>query len=522
MSKEGHQGDSNSGHERGTFARIYEHCANEWPSALLCASLVTIAHLQFNWLKTFEAYTFIAIGQLSSIAATIYPERKPRAAVVIIDEAIFESGQFEEKTPLNRCAIADHMRAIYAADPDIVAVDLDISPEKPLKDGHAEGRDNEVGTDDYAPCERILYDLIQCKAYGGGEEADAACNYEGVDCDAACDTPAETVLLEPFRAEDQHLNGFRKAFKERMEERSQSRIHFANGDLAVNYGVHVNASTDHDAIPVVVARLAGAPDTHAGVRNLDTRQLLRGLKLYPVSKFSIGKHLRYDEEHKRRCQLEKVLKRDLTQKIRPNNPTGKSVVFYGAGFGAGDVILSPVGEIYGLEAHAAAYVSDVIDLPNHALAFFLDFVIALGMSLFIAAFWRKYFDWRLSEIRARREAAKVVILALVICVAAVGFGLSVLSFVVLTTLGVWLSPVPIVIGMLIDSFVSGSVDQGTHKFMEMRRELLRRYAPLEALRRETEARAATLLANREGSPMPADGTHDVAIVASSVNRAVWR
>jgi CHASE2 domain-containing sensor protein len=515
MTREGHQGGSSAGRERGVLGHIYRHCANEWPSALLCASLVTIAHLQFNWLKTFEAYTFIAIGQLSSIAAAVHPESQPRAAVVVIDPATFEGGEFQEKTPLNRCAIAGHLRAIYAAGPDIVAVDLDISPERPLKGGHAEGGDNEVGTDDYAPCERLLYDLIQCKAYGGSEEAHAACAYEGVECGPACSTSAHTVLLDPFPAQDPRLNEFREAFRKRMKERGESRIHFANGYLPVSYGVHVNASTDGNAIPVVVARVAGAPDTHASVRTLDTRQFLQGLKLYPTGEFSVGEGCCFDEQGQRKPQLAATLREGLAAEIRPNNPTAKSVVFYGAGFGAGDVVLTPIGEIYGVEAHAAAYVSDVIDLPNHVLAFFLDFLIALAMSLFIAFFWRKYFDARLSDRRARREAARLWILALVLSVLAAGFGLSVLSFIVLTTLGVWLSPVPIVIGMLIDSFVSGSVDQGTHKFVEMRRDLLRHYAPLEAQRRETEAIANTLLASREGSPGLASGTLDVALAASS-------
>ncbi len=534
MTREGHQGGSGAGRERGVLGRIYRHCSNEWPSALLCASLVTIAHLQFNWLKTFEAYTFIAIGQLSSIAAADSP-KKPRAAVVAIDAKSFEGKAFEEKTPLNRCAIAEHLRAIYAADPDIVAVDLDISPEKPLTDNpDAVGGDNEVGTDNYAPCERLLYNLIQCKAYGGSEEAqvacayeipgckaggegaNAACKYKGVECkDDACKTPAHTVLLDPFPAQDPDLNKFRSAFRERMVNLGRSHIHFANGYLPVSYGVHVNASTDANAIPVVVARLTGAPELRASVRSLDTRQFLQGLELYPTSEFSVSDTCCFDEQGQRKPQLTKTLLEALKDRIRPNNPTHKSVVFYGAGFGASDVVLTPVGEIYGVEAHAAAYVSDVIDLPNHVLAFFLDFLIALAMSLFIAFFWRKYFDARLSERRARREAAKLWILALVLSVLAAGLVLSMLSFTVLTTVGVWLSPLPIIIGMLIDSFVSGSVDQGTHKFVEMRRELLREYAPLEAQRRETEAIADTLPASREGSPGLASGALDVAFVASS-------
>jgi hypothetical protein len=137
------------------------------------------------------------------------------------------------------------------------------------------------------------------------------------------------------------------------------------------------------------------------------------------------------------------------------------------------LFLTAVGEIYGVEAHAAGYASDTVK-DHHIVDFWLDFTIALIFSLAIAFFWRKYFDARLSDNAVTRELAKIWVIGLVVSVLALVIVLSIFSLLLLRV-GVWLSPIPVAIGMMFDSFVSGSVDQATHKFKTMRRELIEQF-----------------------------------------------
>ena len=60
--------DAASHDEGGWWQRVREHCAQEWASALLVASIVTIANLHFHWLRAFDTYTFLTLGQLTSVS----------------------------------------------------------------------------------------------------------------------------------------------------------------------------------------------------------------------------------------------------------------------------------------------------------------------------------------------------------------------------------------------------------------------------------------------------------------------
>lgn len=426
--------------EGGWWQRVREHCAQEWASALLVASIVTIANLHFHWLRAFDTYTFLTLGQLTSVSLAGVGKQH-RTVVVEIDDATFEK-DLEEKTPLDRTQLKNYLEAIYAedADPDIVVMDLDISPAmQPLAEWLSKAgtcTDGAAFPQQLATTEeQQLYTLIKGTA------------------------SVTTVLLEPFPTTNPQLTCWRQSWRSWMES---DHVAFGNGEVPVRYGVHAEISGREDALVKIVERKANGEsaenDHNEHARRLDPRQLLKGVQLIPLSESSLqGLTSRLKSE------LESAA--ELTHK--------KKVVFFGAAYGGDDLFLTAVGEIYGVEAHAAGYVSDIVE-DHHVVDFALDFVIAIGFSLGIAFFWRKYFDARLSDNAVTRELAKLWIIGLVLSVLCLVVFLSFVSLLLLRR-GIWLSPIPVAIGMMFDSFVSGSVDQATHKFKTMRRELIERF-----------------------------------------------
>jgi CHASE2 domain-containing sensor protein len=435
-------------HGEGSWAqRVREHCAHEWASALLVASIVTIANLHFHWLRAFDTYTFLALGQLTSVSLAGLGKQH-RTVVVEIDDATFEK-EYGEKTPLDRAQLTKHLEAIYApeAAPDIVVMDLDISPAmQPLDQWLAKTGSCVEGTKFRQELatkeENELYQLIKS-------------------------TGAATVLLDPFPATNPQLACWRNSWRAWMEG-DQHHVVFGDGEVPVRYGVHAELSENDEALVRMVERKAlgepagvdyseHEPSGSGHARRLDPRQLLKGVRLIPLSTEASSQAL----TNRIKVELETAVEL---------NPHKKKVVFFGAAYGGDDLFLTAVGEIYGVEAHAAGYVSDIVK-DHHVVDFILDFLIAIAFSLAIAFFWRKYFDARLSDNAVTRELAKLWIIGLVLSVLALVVFLSFVSLLTLRS-GVWLSPIPLAIGMMFDSFVSGSVDQATHKFKTMRRALI--------------------------------------------------
>ena len=164
---------------------------------------------------------------------------------------------------------------------------------------------------------------------------------------------------------------------------------------------------------------------------------------------------------------------DLSQRIevaltagRPSsgadNPADFKAVFFGAAFGEGDTFVTPLGELYGVEIHAAAFLSllDPLSTNNHLSEFVADIVFGFLFGFLIAICWEHYFKLRLSDDSDQRLSAPVWLVALGVAVIIMAFVLTFVSLLLLARFGIWTSPIPMAVGMLVESFVSGSVAEG--------------------------------------------------------------
>jgi hypothetical protein len=144
------------------------------------------------------------------------------------------------------------------------------------------------------------------------------------------------------------------------------------------------------------------------------------------------------------------------------NPANFKAVFFGAAFGEGDTFVTPLGELYGVEIHAAAFLSllDPLSTNNHLSELVADIVFGFLFGFLIAYCWEQYFKLRLSQDSDNRLSAPFWLMVLLVAVIIMAILLTFVSLLLLARFGIWASPIPMAVGMLVESFVSGSVAEG--------------------------------------------------------------
>jgi hypothetical protein len=148
-------------------------------------------------------------------------------------------------------------------------------------------------------------------------------------------------------------------------------------------------------------------------------------------------------------------------------------VIFGGSYGVEDRYLSALGKISGVHAHAAV-AAQLRARPWHSVGYLID--IALGCVFFgpfVHWAWRRYFLQR-AQTTTRRGASRgppevaylwLLLLAagLLVFVALLVYG----SAYAYAYKGIWISPVPMALGMLVEAVVSGSVHVATRVIHEV-------------------------------------------------------
>jgi CHASE2 domain-containing protein len=380
------------------------------------AAVVAIGH-GHGWLDFIDGYAFLVLGKLTagrlavaSDAST--PPGQVGAFVVEIDQRRYEE-QYSARAPLDRCALHRDLTRVYEAGPRLLVVDIDLSPALWLMNPSRQDPSDQKG------CEERLYRLLE-------DHADKT----------------RTVLVAPFELSDsdgrnQSARQTREAWQGRMRARG---IGFGDAELPVTFGLTLRAHTDAKSLVGAASKAWEADNPPTASHPSDS--ILIDPRRYAAR--PAGVHLRDVD--------------GLTPGALAGPP-----VFFGAAFGSReDTFLTPVGEIYGVEVHAAALLSNLDRrrlAEHHPLNFVFDLAFAAGFGVVMAWCWSRYLAGRL----AGRETAGVYVVLLLLSTGVFLLGLVTVSVFLFKYLGVWASPVPIMVGMLADSVVSRWFEDPEHE-----------------------------------------------------------
>jgi CHASE2 domain len=472
------------------------HLRTHWPAILFVPALVTILH-HWSFLDAVDGYSYLVIGNLSALVlpelegAASRPRRQSGAVVALIDQHTFET-QHRERSPLDRCALREHLTAIYGANPHRVVIDLDLSPA-PLLDtvgATAEwkapdcGKQAEVEKAPDANAEHRCQDELYCLITSNAKSVD-------------------TTLMVPFRSLQLDVLRRQLCWQAWMQE---SQVRFGRAELPVTYGLVIKQFDDARALTAVARNFGKSeeagkmrcPQRQEGERAIreavDKPLTSHAAKLKLIDPRRYTADIRVVEVHPSPENANPASFRDRVKEaldmFSRNSNYPDRAVFFGAGFGEYDVYLTPIDEAYGVEIHAAAYltefepVTELHTVGRKLIQFLGDVLLALGFSLAISWFWAGYFAARLSPDAGRDQMAQLYVIGLFVGFLFVVALLCLISLGLLHMAGLWLSPIPIALGMLIDSFLVGSVQEVAGHYSKRRniltRELSGRYSENEA------------------------------------------
>jgi CHASE2 domain-containing sensor protein len=416
----------------------------EWRSILLVSAIVFLAH---DHLAFIDGYALVWIGNLVIARAPTVKNPKdcghllpkqaasPRVVAVEINQADYDA-RYLARSPLDRCRLKTDLRRVYDAKPDVLVVDIDLSPAEWL---------TENSQDPQAACQRELYELIK---------------------DFSSLIPTPTVLMEPFEPEKT---------KEWRKDMKAAGLTFGGAHIPVSFGLALRSDTHPES-------LVGA--AYEAYERLHPKEIGEGTQ-------HGGEAIVIDpRKYRGKRSILAIPLCCLADDARPHSLRGH-VAFFGAAYGSeGDTFLTPVGEIYGVEVHAASLLSMLEPPPGtRLLGPVLDFIFAVAFGLMLTLCWDGYSKARryggrdelqlsaveavdmagsvmshqeLVEVvvsrwvdaRAVRELAGLMVLGFCGGVAILVVAVVFVSALLLHGWGVWTSPVPIMAGMLIDSLAA--------------------------------------------------------------------
>jgi CHASE2 domain len=406
---------------------IWKHVKKDWPAGFVVTALVTIVHMHFGWFDVVDRFAFVVLGHISSRNL----KEPPHTVLVVIDEKTQVEG-YLNRSPLDRCELKKHLGLIYGSQPRLVVVDIDLSPALWIQQTAS------IEASEQNRCEEALHSLI--KSNGG-----------------------KTVLMQPFALPQLELAALKRQLEKQqqwMTKMKNAGVVFGDGMLPVERGIVYQTLDSPDNLSRVALCRTGQINKEkrdAGVDELVNQKLLdlcQPQQARPIS-------LDFRQRIKR-----VALSEPPGASIQTMSPLAKDkVVFFGAHYGEQDRFLTLREEMHGVDLHALGYASGVngqgINMLrerwDHAFKFFIDLVIAFAFGTLIAHFWRQYFKNHGSHSNLVQERAFLHILGLGAVFLILLFGCLWVSQWLLTSSGIWLSPVPIAIGMLIESFSVGSL-----------------------------------------------------------------
>lgn len=385
------------------------HFSGDLRASFFSAALAVLA-LKIGALAIFTKLSLLAVSNQALPASTPAKLAADGPLVLYLSETQWQQ-RYQERSPLDRCLMAEDLAAILARGPRSLTVDFDLSP--------------------------------------GLQEQGPACQAR---LDAVLDSHAgKLVLLMPFRVSSDALLA-RKA--EWLRARCAAGAAFGDGGLNVSLGAVIDFLPESNSMADVVHERAGAGLCRELAEAAGAERWLRrgeepelddsGAEAINFAGFT-GQVAALALEHPALGQVDNWAGRD---------------VFFGGDYGGSkdDRFLTPMGPLPGVAIHAAiawSLAHPVHELP-HMAGFVLDILTAFVFSLGIGFFWDRYLHLSLRVGGFQRELSTV----LVICFVGY-FSLMLWLFfrlaVELFMRGVLIAPMLIGLSMLIDGFVRGPI-----------------------------------------------------------------
>jgi hypothetical protein len=132
-------------------------------------------------------------------------------------------------------------------------------------------------------------------------------------------------------------------------------------------------------------------------------------------------------------------------------------VIIGPGYTADDEHLTPLGLLSGVEVHAAIAIDP--DREGYEfLGYGLDILMGMAAAVLVGWCWRAYFRQSLAD----ESLAYVWVVVMAAGFALAGYGSAVIGVWTYSRWGLWINPVPMLVGMALDTWILGSVHAAVH------------------------------------------------------------
>lgn len=367
----------------------------------------------------------------------------PQAPVVVLIDDDFHEKVFKQRSPLDRRALQQLIEKLIELEPDLLVIDLDLSPSPPLV------ADDPVDKELEAAERKLLESLERLLKQRN-----------------------KLVLATPSAVSDKDLALRARDWMDGLCK--TGNVRFGYPLLHESSGVVVRYDKDAATLANVAAtfekkRFADDPCdvVSRSVRDGDLNRAFflhstrsNGIEIAPKLDASSPINDNFYSKH-REFKLANV---EGIEELR--GEIKKKVVFLGGAYGHGDRYLTTAGEHVGVTVHAAAYYSTLKPLW-HSPA--LDFVLELAFGFIVAVLFHwsfcQFFRYRYiaayyrtgdlaTKSRARRIIGKTVSSLALVCITAVSVVAVVLASAWLWKSHTWLNPAPFLIGIVLKALFS--------------------------------------------------------------------
>ena len=409
---------------------------------LFSAAVITAAMYwlsEWGFTGALDSQTLLAVSRHSSLSGPTTPEppdcreRKP-PLVLTISKSLYEA-EFENTSPLDREKLTKLLVPSTAALPDVLVLDLDLSPAMKGEPSQA-AKDLDARLDALAKSTRIV--LVTPSFEGTPELTAAQTNWMADRCRGTEDGSKQLYFGLPVLP-------------------NESGVILRHPKLYPSIGNVARWVTQYE----FAAGGRTLPTSGHGVPNPDqlctffrANGRLRDLRQYF---WDVGKKSRSDpiDFRWRGDNVKELVALGLPPEV------GKRVVFLGGSYDDRDRHPTGIGPQDGVVIHAAVFASSTHP-ASHALAALIEIGLGVALGFIFAALWRirmraiaKYHTQLYLERALPSLVQWLIASGWLAAMFVVGFAATIgllLSSSEFMGIGYWLNPVPMVIGMSLDGY----------------------------------------------------------------------